>query len=217
MFEFWEVEPKFERELHVDCNNPLASDDNDGSAERPFNTINVAAQVDTPGTRILIHGGVYRETVRPDQGWPKSRETKGNKLLYYNRSLMYVTVKTMMAINEFYDASYDEVHMCEDEKVVAESVLAVSSGSEFLFDVYETTDRGFKVSDDLGFSTKISLVMAESDNPRDYYCFAPGAWYKQNEFAPDRIIGKDLDCEYFWQMETRFALPLFAMQNISSG
>nr|PZN09568.1 MAG: hypothetical protein DIU64_08480 [Caldicoprobacter oshimai] len=68
MFEFWEVEPKFERELHVDCNNPLASDDNDGSAERPFNTINVAAQVDTPGTRILIHGGVYRETVRPTRG-----------------------------------------------------------------------------------------------------------------------------------------------------
>lgn len=57
MFEFWEVEPKFERELHVDCNNPRASDYNDGSEDRLFKTINAAAQVATPGTRILIHEG----------------------------------------------------------------------------------------------------------------------------------------------------------------
>lgn len=68
MFEFWEVEPKFERELHVDCNNPGASDNNDGSEDRPFKTINAAAQVAMPGTRVLIHGGVYRETVQPARG-----------------------------------------------------------------------------------------------------------------------------------------------------
>ena len=68
MFEFWEVEPKFERELHVDCNHPDASDDNDGSKDRPFKTINAAAQAATPGTRVLIHGGVYRETVQPAMG-----------------------------------------------------------------------------------------------------------------------------------------------------
>ena len=61
MFEFWEAEPKFERELHVDCNHPDASDDNDGSKDRPFKTINAAAQAATPGTRVLIHGGVYRK------------------------------------------------------------------------------------------------------------------------------------------------------------
>ena len=34
---------------------------------------------------------------------------------------------------------------------------------------------------------------------------------------PEYVIGKDLDCEYFWRMETAYALPLFAMQNIASG
>ena len=64
-FEFWEKEQTYERELHVACENPAASDENDGSPERPFKTINAAAQVATPGTRVLIHGGTYRETVSP--------------------------------------------------------------------------------------------------------------------------------------------------------
>src|SRR5690606_5136381 len=46
---------------------------------------------------------------------------------------------------------------------------------------------------------------------------APGVWYRRNEFAPDTAIGKDPGCEYFWRMETCYALPLFAMQHIASG
>ena len=105
--------------------------------------------------------------------------------------------------------------------------MTLPSGSAFAFtDVYEAADAGFKVSrnvevleagDDLGFSTKISLAMVESDDLHDYNCFAPGVWYRQNEFAPDSAMGKDLDNEYFWRMETRYALPLFAMQHIASG
>jgi len=151
---------------------------------------------------------------------------RDGKMLYYNRRPMFVTVKTVFAVNEFYDGAYDDV--AEDGgRVVAGGVLTVPSGSMFAFmDTYEAAGTGFKVSrrvkvlraaDDLGFSTKISFVMAESDDPRDYWCFAPGVWYKQNEFAPDTVIGKDLDCEYFWRMETCYALPLFAMQHTRSG
>lgn len=68
MFEFWEVEPKYEREIHVNNRHPQASDDNEGTLERPLKTINAAAQMATPGTRVLIHGGVYRETVHPAMG-----------------------------------------------------------------------------------------------------------------------------------------------------
>lgn len=151
---------------------------------------------------------------------------KNGALLYFNERPMVVTVKTVLAVNEFYGKAYDEVTASEG-RVVAKGVLTVPSGSEFAFtDVYESVQTGFKVSrnvmvltagDDLGFSTKISFVMTESDNPRDYHCFAPGVWYKQNEYAPDSVIGKDLDCEYFWRTETNYALPLFAMQNIASG
>lgn len=151
---------------------------------------------------------------------------KNNKLLYFNRRPMFVTVKTISAINEFYDKEYDKITLCEG-CLTAEGVLTVPSGSEFFFrDSYEVTEDGFRVSrnvkvqksgDDLGFSTKISFVMNESENPHEYNCFAPGVWYKQNEFAPEHAMGKDLNQEYFWRMETGFALPVFAMQNIQSG
>lgn len=151
---------------------------------------------------------------------------KDRQMLYYNKRPMYVTVKTSFAISEFYDGAYSEVTQ-HDDLIEAKGTLTVPSGSQFAFtDLYEVAGSGFKirrnvkvlkVGDDLGFSTKISLVMAESDNTRDYHYFAPGVWYKQNEFAPDYAIGKDLDCEYFWRSETAYGLPLFAMQNIASG
>ncbi len=59
-FVFWEKEPVFEREYHVDGRNKLASDENDGSAERPFRTINRAAEIAEPGTRIIVAGEIRR-------------------------------------------------------------------------------------------------------------------------------------------------------------
>ena len=68
MFVFWETEQKYDLEIHVDNNNPHASDQNAGTIVRPFKTINAAAQVATPGTKVLIHAGTYRETVQPARG-----------------------------------------------------------------------------------------------------------------------------------------------------
>ena len=64
-FGFWEEEVIYDRVLHVDCQSPAASDENDGSAVAPFRTINRAAREAVPGTKVLIHAGVYRECVRP--------------------------------------------------------------------------------------------------------------------------------------------------------
>lgn len=68
MFDFWEVPQKYDREIHVDTNNPYASDDNPGTMSMPLKTINAAARIAVPGTRVLIHGGTYRETVQPAMG-----------------------------------------------------------------------------------------------------------------------------------------------------
>ncbi len=68
MFAFWEVEQHYDRELHVDNKNSNASDQNAGTLAQPFKTINAAAQAATPGTRVLIHAGTYRETVQPAMG-----------------------------------------------------------------------------------------------------------------------------------------------------
>ncbi|MFI7426685.1 DUF1565 domain-containing protein [Micromonospora sp. NPDC049836] len=44
------------------------SDRADGSAERPFRTINRAAGVAQPGDTVLVHAGEYREWVKPRYG-----------------------------------------------------------------------------------------------------------------------------------------------------
>jgi hypothetical protein len=64
----WESETIYQKEIHVSVNHPNASDANDGSMERPLLTINAAAAIATPGTHVLIHGGEYRECVRPVRG-----------------------------------------------------------------------------------------------------------------------------------------------------
>lgn len=164
-------------------------------------------------------------TLQVNEGGIEAR--KNSQVLYTNPRPLYVTVKTVFAVSEFYDGAYSQVAARADGAIEASGTLTLPSGSSFGFtDIYEVAGPGFKVSrrvevlasgGDLGFSTKISLAMVESDVVRDYNCFAPGAWYKQNEFAPPIRMGKDLDNEYFWQIETRYALPLFAMQNIASG
>ncbi|MCR4642738.1 MAG: right-handed parallel beta-helix repeat-containing protein [Lachnospiraceae bacterium] len=67
-FEFWERENEYDRILYVSCDDPAASDENEGSEKLPFKTINRAASLATPGTKVLIRGGIYRECVRPAEG-----------------------------------------------------------------------------------------------------------------------------------------------------
>ncbi len=67
-YEFWERDPVWDRELHVDNSAPNASDENDGSEKAPFRTIGRAAAEAKSGTRVLIHAGIYRECVSPAMG-----------------------------------------------------------------------------------------------------------------------------------------------------
>lgn len=64
-FEIWEDRTKYKRTLHVARENPNASDEGDGSEERPFLTIQKAAEIASAGDMVLIHKGIYRETIRP--------------------------------------------------------------------------------------------------------------------------------------------------------
>lgn len=67
-FETWETELQFLEELHVDAANPNASDENTGTQTQPFRSIQAAANLAEPGTKIVIHAGEYRECVRPQKG-----------------------------------------------------------------------------------------------------------------------------------------------------
>ena len=67
-FVSWEVPTAYTRTYHVAQNNPVANDENPGTEERPWFTISRAAQVLQPSERVVIHGGVYREWVKPARG-----------------------------------------------------------------------------------------------------------------------------------------------------
>jgi alpha-N-arabinofuranosidase len=61
----WSDRTQYTKTYHVDQNHPRASDENPGSEGLPLRTINRAAQVVQPGERVRIHGGIYREMIRP--------------------------------------------------------------------------------------------------------------------------------------------------------
>lgn len=67
-FRFWDDLTEYVKTYHVARKHQSASDDNPGTADRPFSTINKAAAVVSPGERVLIHEGTYRECVRPLRG-----------------------------------------------------------------------------------------------------------------------------------------------------
>lgn len=64
-FKTWENTSEYTKTFVVDNNHALASDENPGTADKPFRTINKAAQVVQAGQRVVIHSGVYREKVVP--------------------------------------------------------------------------------------------------------------------------------------------------------
>ena len=88
-FTSWEVAAEYTRELHVSANLSEASDENDGSFQRPFKTINAAAAIAAPGTRVLIHEGIYRECVRPARGG----EGPDKMIIYENYNREAVVIK----------------------------------------------------------------------------------------------------------------------------
>ncbi len=67
-FVSWEKPLQFSKTYYVDNLNPKASDANPGTKDRPFLTINKAAQVLQPGERVTIMAGVYRERIDPARG-----------------------------------------------------------------------------------------------------------------------------------------------------
>jgi hypothetical protein len=67
-FKTWQPVLEFARTYYVDGSAANASDENPGTQERPFKTIQRAAEALAPGERVIVAAGVYREWVRPRRG-----------------------------------------------------------------------------------------------------------------------------------------------------
>ena len=67
-YQRWENKTIYTKTYVVDQKHANASDNNDGSSEKPLKTINRAAELAKAGERVLVYGGVYRETIFPARG-----------------------------------------------------------------------------------------------------------------------------------------------------
>ncbi len=65
---FWAIiAPVGAATYHV-SQEKISSDKNPGTETAPFKTISQAARIAQPGDTVIVHGGVYRECVRPVRG-----------------------------------------------------------------------------------------------------------------------------------------------------
>lgn len=67
-FVFWDDQTAYKHVYHVAQQHPNANDSNPGTEDSPFLTINKAAQILRPGEKVIVHTGIYRETVKPIRG-----------------------------------------------------------------------------------------------------------------------------------------------------
>ena len=64
----WQDETDYRKVYYVDQQHPEAADDNPGTEEAPFLTIQRAAEVVETSEKVLIKSGIYRECVQPLRG-----------------------------------------------------------------------------------------------------------------------------------------------------
>ena len=99
-FEYWEDETDYKKMIHVDCKNPVASDGNSGEADSPLKTISRAAKLAQPGWKVLIHGGTYRECVRPKMGGHDEK----SMICYEAVPGEQVYIKGSVAVSQFFES-----------------------------------------------------------------------------------------------------------------
>lgn len=177
----------------------------------------------------MLQSGGYRllfQKMKEGYGLYVLQEGKEGPV-FINEAPCYLFIKSKTTAPETYAASY--MHVEEDGngvkaqgrvKTAAGSIFVVTDiytpGAENGFYVQRTVSIEEAVSADTGFATKIYLVLPNARSLYDINCFAPGAWYQQNEFVPPHFIGYHKEIQYHWMYETQYALPMFAAQDISA-
>lgn len=64
-FNDWKDNTDYTKTYYVSANHPDASDSNPGTFEKPFKSINKAAQVVKSAEKVVVFSGIYREQIQP--------------------------------------------------------------------------------------------------------------------------------------------------------
>jgi len=176
-------------------------------------------------------GYVFQFDPNPNGGigysvWRHTRASRS--CLYRTANPLIVMLKDYAAKMIDYEAAYENVAI-QGGKAIATGRVKTALGSVFTFtDTIAAHDsnvflfeRRVEVSDahrdDLGFDTRISLGILQSQDILDFDYFYPGALYKQNKWMRPRGIFYNKNLDYYWYRDTRFTLPLFSMQHTQNG
>lgn len=185
-FQSWEKPECYSRILHVNQQAQNASDTNNGSDDSPFLTINAAAAVATPGTKVLIHQGVYRECVRPQQGGDSPDKMISYEAVQGEKVVIKASVPvTEFEISEGWDIYEPDIHVWKvklnpDEFKGYNPFCAVNILHDRLFIEYDKTDmttylnrRGMVFCDGKPLQ-QVSLYQHMADIPGSYWVEANG-------------------------------------------
>lgn len=102
---------------HVD--QKLGAKGNCGCQDKPFLTINEAAQVALPGDSVIIHEGIYRETVKPLWGG----KSNTNHITYEAAKGEHVVIKGSEIITTWDDACLPDAKVKVYKAVVPNSLF----------------------------------------------------------------------------------------------
>lgn len=178
---------------------------------------------------ISLHSGVYSLSFQPVEGGYALHVLQDGKKdpVFVSPLPLYLYIKCPTSNPLTYAVPYQTVREDAD-CVMAEGLVETAAGSVFsICDKYTVgAENGFYVNRtveikkanpaDRGFATKIYLELSGVKSLEEINCFAPGAWYQQNEFVPPHFIGYNKSIQYHWMYETQYGLPMFAMQGLAS-
>ena len=100
-------------------NQKLGCDCNCGCSDKPFATINQAAQVALAGDEIIIHEGVYRERVAPRWGG----KSNTNRITYQAAAGEHVVIKGSEVISAWEDAKLEGAKVPVFKAVISNDIF----------------------------------------------------------------------------------------------
>jgi len=143
------------------------SDANPGTAAQPYLTINRAAQAAMPGDAVVVHAGLYRETVKPARGGTD----EAHRIVYTNAGDGEVVIKGSEEVDSWTRHNGDVWRVTLPNSFFGDynpyTTRHPQGGGGDFFPVYTAGDVYL---DEVAYSQKGSLGNVQS---------APGTWYAE--------------------------------------
>ncbi|WP_407429502.1 hypothetical protein [Arcticibacter sp.] len=132
-------------------------------------------------------------------------------------------IKDSVHLNSYYSTVKQEGKL-----IICKATIKTEAGSVFdVTDKYSSDSLGFRLDReikvakdnpaDLWFNSFFTLRTAVKSELDDFEFFAPGIWYKDNNYLSSNALASDYSHHYFYFREDRLPLPVVMRRNKVSG